>query len=603
METSIDNTDEKKFKKSVLLIVIFLLTLLIFVVGTYAWFVGNSKANVNNFIVNIKTGESLQISLDGYTWGEDVTITNETIKPHSVGGSAYEDNSNSWVGEYGLIPVSSSGDNTNGKLDLYSKTAMSTTQGGYRLVSNYLDNSSEEFDYYVAFDIFIKNNDSDVYTTNYNILDDENIFMTVDSEVNGTANGSVAYGIQNSARVAFVQQGRINMDELEPNTTPIIKCDTPTGTETHTPLCNQKWNIYKTVIWEPNEIDHDTKLINYYNHVCKGRTTNIAYNHNDCADITAGYIPTYTVKQDILSYFNVDIYDGLNGYHNNIQEDSEAFDELLQDTNTFTDTMKETEGSYTLFKLAPHSVTKIRVYVYLEGQDVDNYDLITNDLNIVVNFGFTKERINTTELLDKEPRSISFTLLGNKQTAFVDPDREEPYTIYDWIQETQTQINNGSYCNDYVCSCGYSVLSLYDDRNGLNILDSAGNFVTGDMELKNNEVYSIEPDGLPERHGDDCDIPAMGHNTVYFDGNPLSIPLYLPGIETWGDWIDYYVTFENNIVKCDNNLCYVKDNGKVVTIDSWNNGTYLTDYLYDDKGYFLEIHYRIIEDKEYTTRH
>ena len=31
--------------------------------------------------------------------------------------------------------------------------------------------------------------------------------------------------------------------------------------------------------------------------------------------------------------------------------------------------------------LAPNSITKIRVYVYLEGQDVDNYDLVTKDVD------------------------------------------------------------------------------------------------------------------------------------------------------------------------------------------------------------------------------
>ena len=42
--------------------------------------------------------------------------------------------------------------------------------------------------------------------------------------------------------------------------------------------------------------------------------------------------------------------------------------------------------------LAPNSVTKVRVYVYIEGQDVDNYDFASLGKKISVAFGFTKER-------------------------------------------------------------------------------------------------------------------------------------------------------------------------------------------------------------------
>ena len=51
-----------------------------------------------------------------------------------------------------------------------------------------------------------------------------------------------------------------------------------------------------------------------------------------------------------------------------------------------------------LLKIAGNSVTKIRVYIWLEGQDVDNYDLIVNDANVAIKFGFTKDKygISTT---------------------------------------------------------------------------------------------------------------------------------------------------------------------------------------------------------------
>ena len=48
--------------------------------------------------------------------------------------------------------------------------------------------------------------------------------------------------------------------------------------------------------------------------------------------------------------------------------------------------------------LAPNSVTKVRVYVYIEGQDVDNYDFASLGKQISVNFGFTKERFTAEDI-------------------------------------------------------------------------------------------------------------------------------------------------------------------------------------------------------------
>ena len=48
--------------------------------------------------------------------------------------------------------------------------------------------------------------------------------------------------------------------------------------------------------------------------------------------------------------------------------------------------------------LAPNSITKLRVYVYIEGQDIDNYDFASIGKKISVNFGFTKERFEKTDV-------------------------------------------------------------------------------------------------------------------------------------------------------------------------------------------------------------
>ena len=60
--------------------------------------------------------------------------------------------------------------------------------------------------------------------------------------------------------------------------------------------------------------------------------------------------------------------------------------------------MKTGTDRLQFMSLAPNSITKIRVYVWIEGQDIDNYDFASLGHSIKVNFGFTKERITSGEI-------------------------------------------------------------------------------------------------------------------------------------------------------------------------------------------------------------
>ena len=73
--------------------------------------------------------------------------------------------------------------------------------------------------------------------------------------------------------------------------------------------------------------------------------------------------------------------------------------------------MKEQKGTErpTFITLAPNSITKIRVYVYIEGQDVDNYDFASLGKAIKVNFGFTKERFYGSDIQYEGPEGVPTT--------------------------------------------------------------------------------------------------------------------------------------------------------------------------------------------------
>ena len=95
-------------------------------------------------------------------------------------------------------------------------------------------------------------------------------------------------------------------------------------------------------------------------------------------------------------------------------------DYKLVDFPYFTDTMKNYTGTQrpTFMTLAPNSITKIRVYIWIEGQDIDNYDFASLGKKISVNFGFTKERYTENDIHYEGPS----TDITPKETQPETPD-------------------------------------------------------------------------------------------------------------------------------------------------------------------------------------
>ena len=368
------------------------LTTIVLVASTFAWFIGMRTVNVNSFDVNIAAVDGLSLSLDGVTWSENLSVGKTA--------SAYEGNTNTWA-EKGLIPVSTVGviDNTSSTLKLFEKASLTTTAGGYRLlasrVHNYtqVDGKYKEAEGYVAFDLFIKNLSGTEYYVDNNAANEEAIYLTNDSSVKVANDGVADTGIENSVRVAFAQIGRVIATTSDQNKITGLTC---TGvTDDSTPK-NSTTGICRTAtIWEPNDRSHVADAITNYETACKKRTDATTY-EGACAALVDG-LPkqTYAISDEI-NYKSgesllpvVDVYDGTdyNGYTGS--------DKLVAFT-TFTDSDKLLTGTArpTFFTLAPNSITKVRVYVYLEGQDVDNYDFAQIGKKISVNFGFTKQRFN-----------------------------------------------------------------------------------------------------------------------------------------------------------------------------------------------------------------
>lgn len=401
IKTSIRNKSKRrKNRKIAWLFSLTGITAIILIVETYAWFIGTGSVYANEFQIGVSAGENLLLSLDGATWDDTIDISEAAIaaKGADSDGKSYEGNTNHWAGQNGLVPVSTDGAVTPevGRLKLYGKSSITATPGGFRLISTQIDNYNEsatEKDGYVAFDMFIKNGSGTDYIPEYNELDDEAIYLTKDSSVEAIPSGEKNYGLANSVRVAFVQVGRVASTTQDTSTITSISC--AEDISTNTPLCEDT----KTTIWEPNDTKHDSNLVSYFTRVCKqkqlvtpegGGTAEIKYGTEPCAEVKDGTATnTYVVNKNITSSDSVDVYDGLNGF-------TVGTDYKLTLLDTFTDTEKVGVDSErpAFFKLAANSITKIRVYIYLEGQDVDNYDLASLGETIKIKFGFTKDQLD-----------------------------------------------------------------------------------------------------------------------------------------------------------------------------------------------------------------
>ena len=75
-----------------------------------------------------------------------------------------------------------------------------------------------------------------------------------------------------------------------------------------------------------------------------------------------------------------------------------------------SDATSTSEAKQPVLKLAGNSITKVRVYIWLEGQDIDNYDIISKNPSVKIKFGLTKDRygIDDTNNTSINTRASSF---------------------------------------------------------------------------------------------------------------------------------------------------------------------------------------------------
>lgn len=328
-ETTKKNKRSKK-QRILLLLLLLLGTGVMLTTSTYAWFTANETVTINTINVNIEATGGLQISADGSNWKTILQNTDLTGAKATYSAAVNQIPAS-------LEPVSSGLNvDSNGRMEMfYGSVVANATSGAWQLTAEQSvetnSSGSTSTGKFVAFDVFFK---ADSAMT---------LYMTSNSKV--STQDTEDKGIKNASRVAFV---------VENNTSASSDLTTIQGLN-----YNDAGNSVKGVyLWEPNyEVHTDYAVIHAQD--TYGKTVHVYPNAGgtaspNAADSIDGVIAAIAADDNVL-----------------VSEATAAkFSTKFKAVTPTYKTEYDKSTSTQIFALAA-GVTKVRIYMWVEGQDID----------------------------------------------------------------------------------------------------------------------------------------------------------------------------------------------------------------------------------------
>ena len=293
-------------------IILLLLLILLLVSSTYAWFTANQTVTISTIDVTIEASNGLQISTDATTW--KAIISNEDITTN-----AYTDNANELPES--MVPVSTIGTiDENGYMEMFKGiVAANETSGEYELTATKAAEGTGQF---IAFDIFLR-------------VDADTALQLTDASCVKMQADSTDKGIKQASRVAFVIQG-----------------NKPVGTDVATLTGLKAVTDSPLYIWEPNSNLHTDAAVSH---------AFDTYGITTTSDGNAQPIAYYGIKQEIGTAVNL---------ANTAGKDTTNFAAVSPAYVTEADETGKITAAEDIFTLTA-GITKVRMYMWIEGQDVD----------------------------------------------------------------------------------------------------------------------------------------------------------------------------------------------------------------------------------------
>lgn len=303
------NQKKSNVKSSILVL---LLIAILLIASTYAWFTANTKVTISTLDVNVKAQNGLQISADGADW--KTILQNTDIDPNNV-SATYSGNTNQIPTI--MEPVSSVGEiATDGTMNMFYGTVTQSDTGTSQLTASKTTDTKGAGDkagQYIVFDTFLR------------VDADSQLTLTAESNVKAKDEAN-SKGLENAARVAFCVLG-----------------NTSTGdTLTNIQALNDKATA-TSYIWEPNYDVHTSAAINNAKNV---------YNITTTKGPDATKLDYNGIKAAITTPVALN------------SNNAESFSQV-----TTIPTKKAMTDTAILNLKA--GITKVRIYMWVEGQDVD----------------------------------------------------------------------------------------------------------------------------------------------------------------------------------------------------------------------------------------
>lgn len=325
----------RRTRKIILLLIwaLFLFTLL--TSSTYAWFSVNRVVSIESLDIHVDVKGGLEISTNAIDWTNSLQSI-DIVDAHNT----YSQSINQLPET--LKPVSSGGIvNDNHFLNMYYGIAQQIGTNIYYSINSKIDVEKESFDdsgKFIAFDAFLRlQSDATVYLTNYS-------GTVVTDEIEGN-------GIENAIRVGFILQGHTALES-----SPTTAQNMLNGTTDD------------LILWEPN---YDTHTENGVEHAMSIYGINTTTSGGDRI-IYDGIISEFGYEKD------VNVGKAKHTY----------FPEYFKEADIDIATKNGFDKYETFIENGERGIYKIRIYIWIEGQDVDCEDHASVG-NVLFNLGFT----------------------------------------------------------------------------------------------------------------------------------------------------------------------------------------------------------------------
>lgn len=342
----------RKINIKLTFVLLFLFGILL-IFSTYAWFSTNLNVKIKTFNMVVTKNSGLTISFDAINFDTAVEISSNMLVNELR--RTYPNNLSQWASN-GLTPVSSIGitNPNNYFFDMYYSGggvlySNRNKERGYIRTTLTNENEIKRFNRYIAFDLFFRNETGSPLPDN--LYFDPATAFSFDEEASEETKG-----LLNSIRVGIVKVGSLPLD-ANPTDIQNIRCN----------------NNCSSVIYEPFSTRHEALSI------------------------------------ERAKKYNVDLKDGENfPTHANIKAGGPIYvgNTVSGSPNLDTEyfrlqsTMKESDLDSPIFTI-PDGITKTRVYLWIEGQDIDSLETNSEGASLDVSLSFVKDTAGYMDLVQE----------------------------------------------------------------------------------------------------------------------------------------------------------------------------------------------------------